>query len=76
MRKGITWIKKNPRKKSNIVLSWAPAAIIPIKEDTGVTIPFNPKPLIINDKFLVLIFGNPAVQNKTIEIAIITNIST
>lgn len=66
-------MKRNPSQKSDLVLVGAPPAITPINIANGVVITFNPKPIITNDNFLLLIFGNTAIQNKTIAIAIITN---
>lgn len=73
MSSGIPWMKRNPAQKLNIVLVGESVAITPINKANGVVITFTPKPVITNDNFLLLIFGNPAAQNKAIAIAIITN---
>ncbi|MFJ6208631.1 hypothetical protein [Lysinibacillus sp. NPDC092081] len=57
-------MKRNPAQKSFVVLIGEADAIPPINKANGVAITFNPKLIITNDNFLLLIFGNPADQNK------------
>ena len=57
---------RNPVQKSFAVLVGDAVAITPINIDIRVVITFNPKLNITNDNFLLLIFGNPADQNKII----------
>ncbi len=59
-------MKRNPVQKSFVVLVGEAVAITPINKAVGVAITFNPKLIITNDNFLLLIFGNPADQNKII----------
>lgn len=66
IKSGIPWMKRNPVQKSFVVLVGEAVAIIPINKAVGVAITFNPKLIITNDNFLLLIFGNPADQNKII----------
>lgn len=66
-------MKRNPAQKLFVVLVGESVAITPINKANGVTITFNPKLIITKDNFLLLIFGNPANENKIIAIAIITN---
>jgi len=66
IKSGVPWMKKNPNQKSFIVLVGESVAITPINKAIGVAITFNPKIIITNDNFLLLIFGNPADQNKII----------
>ncbi len=63
---GIPCTIRNPVQKSFVVLVGEAVAIPPIKKANGVAITFNPKLIITNDNFLLLIFGNPADQNKII----------
>ncbi len=65
-------MKRNPAQKLFVVLVGESVAITPINKANGVVITFNPNPIITNDNFLLLIFGNPAAQNKAIAKAIIT----
>ena len=64
IRSGIPWMKRNPVQKFTIVLVGESVAIPPINKDSGAVSTFNPKLAITNDNFLLLIFGNPAIQNK------------
>ena len=66
IKSGIPWTMKNPVQKSFVVLVGESVAITPINNDNGVEATLNPKLIITNDNFLLLIFGNPADQNKII----------
>ncbi len=66
IKSGIPWTIINPVQKSFIVLVGEAVAIPPIKKANGVAITFNPKLIITNVNFLLLILGNPADQNKNI----------
>ena len=66
IKSGIPWMRRNPVQKSFVVLVGEAVAIIPINKANGVAITFNPKLIITNDNFSLLIFGNPADQNKII----------
>lgn len=63
-KSGVAWAMRNPIQKSIIVLVGEAVAIPPTKKDIGIEITLNPKLIITNDNFLLIIFGNTADQNK------------
>lgn len=67
------WIKRNPPKKSSVVLYGESVAITPINKAIGLVSRFIPKQIIINDRFLALIFDEPDKKNKNIAVPNIRN---
>lgn len=63
-KSGVACPMRNPIQKSFIVLVGEAVAIPPTQKDIGIKITLNPRLNITNDNFLLLIFGNPADQNK------------
>lgn len=68
IKSGIPWTIRNPVQKSFIVLVGEAVAIPPIKKANGVAITFNPKLIITNVNFLLLILGNPATKIKILQL--------